>query len=299
MAPPVAHAVFELNGATITLQTLAAVDRMFVRLLQGCPSPPPPARHACADLEKALFEVSQICGGQHFKVGKAVAFLKAIGLVNHASRLSKLSSRRRAEAHPDACFIEDFTKALAQVDLDDKRIASTVGMFQNHDDQVKDGENNQKMEQNEHKTKDGAQAAVAPLPGSPLADLKQKETAAGKASSCPAPPAKEAEIAAEELAEEIRKKMTPQDFLALALPDPQTASTKEPAKLVELVHKLMARTRQHFNKQFSGSCGDLAAPGHVSQQLDKQVHVWLAEVQSIRDRRMATGAQPCRAQTQA
>ena len=113
----VVHAVLEVGAASISLHTLAAVDRAVVRLLERADQRQvaETCRDACSDLEIVLGKLKVQMGVDSLKVGKAVAFLRFLELGGLASRLGKLSIRRRAQAHPDASFVDELCAALDRV----------------------------------------------------------------------------------------------------------------------------------------------------------------------------------------
>ncbi|MFM7977675.1 MAG: hypothetical protein ACKPKO_00020, partial [Candidatus Fonsibacter sp.] len=113
----VAHAVLEVGAASISLHTVAAVDRAVVRLLERVDQrqEADSCRKACSDLEIVLGRLKVKLGLDSLKVGKAVAFLRLLELGGLASRLGKLSIRRRAQAHPDASFVDELHAALYRV----------------------------------------------------------------------------------------------------------------------------------------------------------------------------------------
>ena len=74
---------------------------------------PAAATQACASLERAFSLIGCMAGQQVKRSGKAAVFLKAAGLSDMARRLSRLTSRRLAEAYPDVDFEKDLRAALA------------------------------------------------------------------------------------------------------------------------------------------------------------------------------------------
>ena len=74
------------------------------------------SRTECDALELFYGEVSQAAGQKISRPSKAVAFMRAVGLDDFVSRFSKLTSRRRHMAHPDATLVDDVAKAFAGLD---------------------------------------------------------------------------------------------------------------------------------------------------------------------------------------
>ena len=71
---------------------------------------------ACADLVKFYRLVSKAAGTKIVRPSKAAAFLKILDMPDFCKRMSKLSSRRKFEAHPDSGFLEDMCEALDSLD---------------------------------------------------------------------------------------------------------------------------------------------------------------------------------------
>ena len=92
-------------------------------------SPPggPPASSPCAELELAFHDLSEHAGFPVTRAGQAVALLRDLGLADLGKRFSRLSSRRRGAAHPDAPFLADLRRSLEG--LDSGFVASTAAAF--------------------------------------------------------------------------------------------------------------------------------------------------------------------------
>ena len=87
----------------------------------------PPASSPCAELELAFHDLSEHAGFPVTRAGQAVALLRDLGLADLGKRFSRLSSRRRGAAHPDAPFLADLRRSLEG--LDSGFVASTAAAF--------------------------------------------------------------------------------------------------------------------------------------------------------------------------
>ena len=67
-------------------------------------------------LDHAYLALKDSTGLPLERAGQAVALLKQLGLPDMARRFSRLTTRRRGAAHPDACFVHELRAALASVD---------------------------------------------------------------------------------------------------------------------------------------------------------------------------------------
>jgi hypothetical protein len=67
-------------------------------------------------LDHAYLALKDSTGLPLERAGQAVALLKQLGLPDMARRFSRLSTRRRGAAHPDACFVHELRAALATLD---------------------------------------------------------------------------------------------------------------------------------------------------------------------------------------
>ena len=108
------------------------MDKVLARLVpyNAQASAAPTSFDPPATLELAFAELEHTSGIQlGEKAGKAVALLKALGLTEHARRFSKLTSRRKGFAHPDAPFLAQLRIALARIDpLKVAKIASSFSV---------------------------------------------------------------------------------------------------------------------------------------------------------------------------
>ena len=113
-APPVAMLSSSLG--CIWFYSESCVQKCLDRLGHDCVPVAFAPDSACASLERGFANIHRVTGIRTAKAGKANSLLKAIGLENMARRFSKLTTRRKSAAHPDAPFEDELHDALTRLD---------------------------------------------------------------------------------------------------------------------------------------------------------------------------------------
>ena len=114
-------------AAALRQVTLAGLDRSKETLLQKhavecfMKQWEVPDASACSELEMFYFELSEATGVAVRRPTAAVALLREIGLEHLKQGFSRLTSKRRAAAHPGATCISELRAALRSSDLDTLR----------------------------------------------------------------------------------------------------------------------------------------------------------------------------------
>ena len=88
----------------------------------------------CAELERVYDLLSDIAGAPVTKPGLVAALLECLSLADMARRFSRLTSRRKAAAHPDVLFLDHLRDELQQLHPEDR--AKGMRAFRNGAAQV-------------------------------------------------------------------------------------------------------------------------------------------------------------------
>ena len=112
---PLQDAISQIACADVPAKRIEELQELAVKefLVPGATMARGAKTSACADLAVFYRLVSKQAGTKIERPSQAAAFLKQLGIaVEFPRRMSRLSSKRKMEAHPDVGFIADLTQAF-------------------------------------------------------------------------------------------------------------------------------------------------------------------------------------------